>query len=58
MDTYPISYGRTNCTFINPKNPAEDVSSIDLVAVDLINKQTRFWDVMIRLLDHIFSENV
>lgn len=58
VDTYPISYGRTNCFFINPKDPMEDLKSNDLVAVDLKNNNTRFWDVMTRLMDQIFSQKL
>lgn len=37
VDTFPCSYGRTNCYFVNPRNPKVDMESNNLVATHLKN---------------------
>ena len=37
VDTYPTSYGRTNCYFSNLRNPNIDMESNDLVTTHLKN---------------------
>jgi len=37
VDTFPCSYGRTNCHFVNPRNPKVDMESNNLVATHLKN---------------------
>jgi inosine-uridine nucleoside N-ribohydrolase len=43
VDTFPTSYGRTNCHFMNPKNPSEIIESSNLVTTHLKNEKTKFW---------------
>lgn len=57
VDTYPTSYGRTNCIFANPRCPAS-LKSPDRVATHLKNEKTKFWVEMEKILDEIFSEHV
>lgn len=54
VDTYPLSYGRTNVYFSYPGVP--QVQSSTLVTTNLLNKNTKFWDEMLRVMDIIFSE--
>ncbi len=38
MDTYPISYGRTNVRF------CKEGESVNLVTTHLKNEKTKFWE--------------
>lgn len=53
VDIHPVSYGRTNVSFSYPGVP--QVQSSVLVTTNLLNKKTKFWDEMLRIMDLIFS---
>jgi inosine-uridine nucleoside N-ribohydrolase len=55
VDTGDKSYGRTNCYFQGPRNPNIDKESVNWVATNLKNDKVKFWDEMLKILDHIFS---
>ena len=54
MDTCPVSYGRTNCHFSDPKNPMAEIVSIDQVGMRM-GKRKQFWayfeEIMNKILD-------
>jgi inosine-uridine nucleoside N-ribohydrolase len=58
VDTFPTSYGRTNCYFSNLRNGKVELESNNLVTTHLKNEKTKFWSEMEKILDDIFSEQV
>jgi inosine-uridine nucleoside N-ribohydrolase len=58
VDTFPTSYGRTNCYFCNPRNPNVNLESNNIVATHLKNEKTKFWEEMLKILEKIFSEQI
>lgn len=53
-----MSYGRTNVYFENIRNLNVSKNSTTSVGINLKNEKTKFWDEMVSILDHIFSEKV
>lgn len=58
VDTNPVSYGRTNVYFESIREPGICEKSSTFVGTNLKNEKIKFWDEMVGILDHIFSENV
>ena len=58
MDTNSVSYGRTNVYFESIRNLNVSKNSTTSVGINLKNEKTKFWDEMVSILDHIFSEKV
>ena len=58
VDTNSVSYGRTNVYFENIRNLNVSKNSTTSVGINLKNEKTKFWDEMVSILDHIFSEKV
>ncbi len=51
VDTYPVSYGRTNVTFSRSRTN-------NIVTTHLKNEKTKFWEEMGKIFENIFSEHV
>lgn len=58
VDTGATSYGRTNVYFQSIRNTNVSSESTTFVATNLRNEKTKFWEEMLNILDHIFSEKV
>lgn len=56
VDTCPVSYGRTNCYFKDPKNPAAELESHDQVGLKM-NNTSQFWLYFENILKSVFHES-